>query len=109
VSGTNASGSENPCHDCGVCCLAHSLPPFDANEVARAPDALIREIEAYTRSARHRDSHPCLWLDLATGKCMHHDVRPVLCRWFAPGGKACNDLRAEAGLPPLAAEPSGAP
>jgi hypothetical protein len=26
-------------------------------------------------------------------------VRPVLCRWFEPGGTACNELRAKAGLP----------
>ena len=58
-------------------------------------------MDAYARSPRFRDSHPCLWLDLATGECKHHRVRPVLCRWFEPGCSACNDLRAQAGLPAL--------
>lgn len=91
--------SDNPCSNCGICCLAFALPPFDANEVAKASDALHLEVEAYARSARYRDSNPCLWLDLASGKCKHHRVRPVLCRWFEPGGTACNELRGEAGLP----------
>ena len=96
----------NPCENCGICCLAYSLPPFDANERAKAPDALLREVEAYARSPRHRESNPCLWLDLDSGKCRHHDVRPVLCRWFEPGGKACNELRVKSGLPALPGGPA---
>jgi Fe-S-cluster containining protein len=90
--------TDDPCRDCGVCCLEFSLPPFDANELVRAPDDLVREIEAYVSSARYRKENPCLWLDLASGRCKHHDVRPVLCRWFEPGGKACSELRDRAGL-----------
>ena len=93
--------SANPCENCGICCLGFSLPPFDANELVKAPDALLRQIDAYAHSARHRDSHPCLWLDLDSGTCKHHDVRPVLCRWFDPGCPACNQLRVNAGLPGL--------
>jgi Fe-S-cluster containining protein len=89
---------DNPCHLCGICCLAFSLPPYDANELVRAPDALLQEIDDYARSPRHRDSDPCLWLDLDSRKCRHHEVRPVLCRWFEPGGRACNELRVGAGF-----------
>ncbi len=93
--------STNPCSNCGICCLAFALPPYDANEQVQAPEELLREIEAYARSARYRKSNPCLWLDLDTGKCRHHDVRPVLCRWFEPGGEPCNALRVKAGLPAI--------
>jgi len=95
-----ASG-DHPCEGCGICCLALSLPPFDVNELLRAPDELLEEVDAYARSPRFRDSNPCLWLDLATGECRHHRVRPVLCRWFEPGCSACNDLRVRAGLPAI--------
>lgn len=91
----------DPCFGCGVCCLAFSLPPFDANELVKAPDELMRQINDYARSPRHRDSNPCLWLDLDTARCKHHEVRPVLCRWFEPGCAACNELRVKAGLPAL--------
>ncbi|MFC1679744.1 YkgJ family cysteine cluster protein [Elusimicrobiota bacterium] len=93
--------SDNPCDNCGICCLAFSLPPFDANESAKAPDELLREVDAYAGSARYRKSNPCLWLDLGSRKCKHHEVRPVLCRWFEPGCPACNKLRVKAGLPIL--------
>ena len=68
-------------------------------EVVRAPDELLRELDAYTRSARYRASSPCFWLELGSGKCRHHELRPVACRWFVPGCSACNDLRRVAGLP----------
>ncbi len=64
-------------------------------------DALLQQVDAYARSARHRTSNPCLWLDLVSGKCKHHDVRPVLCRWFEPGCLACNQQRVKVGLPSL--------
>ena len=93
----------NPCENCGICCLDFALPPFDANELVKAPAILLEQIDAYAHSGRYRDSNPCLWLDLATGKCRHHKVRPVLCRWFQPGSRACNNLRLKAGLPALPA------
>ncbi|MHC4778442.1 MAG: YkgJ family cysteine cluster protein, partial [Planctomycetota bacterium] len=93
--------TDNPCENCGICCLAFSLPPFDANEHVRAPEELMEEVEAYRTSPRHRESSPCLWLELGSGRCVHHEVRPNLCRWFEPGGKACNELRAKAGLSKL--------
>jgi Fe-S-cluster containining protein len=95
---TAARPEDNACEGCGLCCFAFSLPPFDANEHVRAPEELLREIDAYARSPRHRESLPCPWLDLASGRCRHHEVRPTLCRWFTPGGAACNEVRARAGL-----------
>ena len=93
--------SNNPCDNCGICCLAFSLPPFDANELVKASDELLQQVDAYAHSARYRDSNPCLWLNLDSGKCKHHEVRPVLCRWFEPGSLAYNKLRIKAGLPRL--------
>jgi|GEM_PF-1604880 Fe-S-cluster containining protein len=93
--------SNDPCDNCGICCLTFSLPPFDANELVKASDALLQQVDAYARSARYRKSNPCLWLDLDSGKCKHHKSRPVLCRWFEPGCQACDDLRVKAGLPSL--------
>jgi len=88
------------CDGCGVCCLTLPLPPFDANEeVVRAPDELLQQLDDYARSARYRDFAPCCWLDLDSGKCRHHEMRPAICRWFVPGGPACNELRRKAGLP----------
>jgi len=103
------SAPDDPCQECGICCRAFALPPFDANEHIRAPDALLEEIEAYARSDRYSESSPCLWLDPSSGRCRHHDVRPCLCRWFPAGGQACNDLRAEAGLSPVVSSAAAAP
>jgi len=91
----------NPCVNCGVCCLAFPLPPFDANELVKASEELLRQIDDYASGPRYRDSNPCLWLDLDSGKCKHHEVRSVLCRWFEPGCDPCNELRIKAGLPVL--------
>ncbi len=96
--------SNDPCHNCGICCLAFSLPPFDANELVKASDALLQQVDAYAHSARYRNSNPCLWLDLDSGKCKQHKFRPVLCRWFEPGCQACDNLRVKAGLPRLQRE-----
>ncbi len=93
--------NNDPCRDCGICCSAFSLPPYDDNELVKASDELLQEIDAYARSPRYRDSDPCFWQDPDTRKCRHHEARPTLCRWFEPGCKACNDLRAKAGLPAL--------
>jgi len=88
------------CDNCGICCLAFALPPFDANEeLVRVPDDLLRRVDDYAHSARFRASSPCCWLDLESGKCKHHELRPALCRWFVPGCESCNELRREAGLP----------
>lgn len=93
------------CDNCGVCCLDLPLPPFDANEeVVRASDELLAQVEAYANGPRFRKTNPCIWLDLDTGKCKHHEVRPAACRWFVPGCEACNELRRKAGLPSVPKE-----
>lgn len=92
---------EDPCFGCGVCCRLFSLPPFDANEHVRASDELIREVDAYAGSPQYRESDPCMWQDRETGRCLHYDVRPTLCRWFQPGTRGCNELRERAGLKEL--------
>ena len=95
------TSSHYKCDNCGICCLAFSLPPFDANELVKPSDELMQQIDDYARSPRYRDSNPCLWLDLDSAKCKHHEVRPVLCRWFEPGSLACNKLRIKFGLSAL--------
>jgi len=90
------------CTDCGVCCLELSLPPFDANEeLVRAPEELLDALDAYAKGPRYSGSLPCCWLDLVSGRCRHHELRPAACRWFEPGSAACNELREQAGLPRL--------
>ena len=93
------------CDNCGICCLTIPLPPFDANEeLVRATDELLQQLADYARSPRFQDSGPCCWLDLESGQCRHHEVRPAICRWFVPGESACNELRRQAGLPSVPPE-----
>ena len=42
---------------------------------------------------------PCIWLDLETNKCKHHDLRPDICRDFEMGGDACLEHRERLGVP----------
>jgi len=100
------ASTENICDGCGICCLPFSLPPFDANEMPRAPAAVLRRLDEYAAGPRYRESNPCPWQDLVTGECRHHDIRPVLCRWFEAGGTACLNLRAKAGLTTPTGDPA---
>ncbi len=37
---------------------------------------------------------PCVWLDVDSGRCKHHEFRPKVCRDFRTGSRACLDWRA---------------
>ena len=37
---------------------------------------------------------PCIWLDLDSRRCKHHEHRPKVCRDFAVGSQGCLDWRA---------------
>lgn len=45
------------------------------------------------------DIEPCLWLDMATHRCRHHEHRPEACREFEVGGRDCLTTRAEFRVP----------
>lgn len=92
----------NDCYQCGVCCLNRGRPPFwfskGLDKQADVPAHLLAEIEQYVTSQRYDASHPCLWLDLPTGKCKHHEHRPYACRTYQVGGSYCNAERKKHGM-----------
>ena len=36
---------------------------------------------------------PCIWLDMETRQCIHHEYRPNICRDFKADSSGCHDWR----------------
>lgn len=92
------------CHNCGLCCMHMRTPPFAGEDMERLkrdrPD-LASEIEHWIDSPRFDvsdEEQPCIWLDLATGACKHHEHRPDVCRDYPVGGEDCRMQRQRVGL-----------
>lgn len=75
------------------------------DEFAAIPKALQDEINHFLNSPRYKfhfitgeHDSPCIWLDEATGKCKHYEIRPDVCREFEVGNISCRMLRKEVGL-----------
>ena len=84
------------CDGCGVCCLEQNIPPY-LDEIDFIPIALQKEvIEARKREAE-LEGQPCIWFDLTTRKCRHHEDRPNICREYEVGGDLCLETRERAG------------
>lgn len=106
---------KHPCENCGMCCMHMATPPFvglgmlrkECPEDAPAPDHEKR-IYAWLDSPRRKwaDHQPCIWLNRINGQCIHHGVRPMICREFEIGGEACNAYRAQVGLAPAPRTPN---
>ncbi|TWU57071.1 Flagellin N-methylase [Rubripirellula tenax] len=92
------------CEGCGVCCMHMGYPPYlrgeDGGRVevywTRMPPELKREwleyVENYQVAEGELDG-PCVWFDLESRRCKHHDARPSVCRDFEVGSKGCRDWR----------------
>ena len=96
------------CDGCAACCMLVGSPPFLSDEWSRVrlrlPENLRVELNAYRANALSRlwknqavDGEPCIWLDLKTRKCIHYDLRPIVCRSFEVGGNDCHDHRKQRG------------
>ena len=93
------------CQGCGVCCLHMGYPAFmdpvessfDARYWAALPDdlrdELIEVMDNYQPPAAGQLDGPCVWLDLDTRQCKHHEYRPQVCRDFPVGGSGCRSWR----------------
>jgi Fe-S-cluster containining protein len=84
-------------------------PPFLSDEWAsvrlRFPKNLRDEVDRSRangsgglRKTPATGEDPCMWLDLKTRKCMHYDLRPVVCRSFEIGEKDCCEHRQRVGI-----------
>ena len=67
----------------------------------RLPDDLRRQWQAfvdeyvlpeYTDQVESFDG-PCIWLDMKTRQCRHHEYRPQICRDFEVGSADCHAWR----------------
>ena len=93
------------CEGCGVCCMHMGYPAFmhpadqsfDAVYWTAMPEALKRElvefIERYEKPEGQDLDGPCVWFDMETRRCKHHEYRPRVCRDFEVGSKGCRDWR----------------
>ena len=59
------------------------------------PRGLRRELARHQREerragyTRHERGLPCIWHDPETGRCLHYEHRPPLCREIPVGGASC--------------------
>ena len=101
------------CNNCGACCqyvgypmgFAFLVRPLDivddpANiEIARGIPPEARKIYVQTKELIERGEYdedgPCCWLTADGQQCQFHAHRPVVCREFRIGGKACLRIRRE--------------
>lgn len=93
------------CSGCGVCCMHMGYPAFmdpvtgsyDAGYWNAMPEALREEliavIKAYQSPPAGELDGPCVWFDMETRRCRHHEYRPRVCRDFEIGSKGCRDWR----------------
>ena len=85
------------CDDCGACCqhVGHPMWFRDEQEWIDLPAEMKGEHIRYLASIAGSDDYgePCYWLDEATKKCKHHDLRPAVCKDFEIGGDDCRRIR----------------
>ena len=89
------------CDGCGACCMGQNLLPMSGNILDKRdiPHDLVSDLMSiYHGPLVGDDKCPCVWLDRATGKCIHYDYRPTVCREMVVGGPDCLRIRREAGL-----------
>jgi Fe-S-cluster containining protein len=101
------------CDDCGLCCRKLVIE-IDHIDIVREPR--VAEV-ATLMDGRGRIKYESDWEKkylLAAGvcplldsdsKCSVYSSRPNCCVWFEAGGNHCNELRADAGLPPIETKP----
>jgi uncharacterized protein len=90
------------CEGCGVCCERVGYPPF----LIQIPEADARfaslqelfpdradEVLQAAAERRRENGLPCVWLDPATKRCRHYELRPRICREFELGSPKCLELR----------------
>ena len=61
------------------------------------PDHLRQELETFWELHAGKTDQlqgPCIWLDLETRQCQHHEHRPQVCRDFEVGSRQCQEWRA---------------
>ncbi len=80
------------CLQCGECCQIMGSPPFTPLSFRDVPpdfpEELRRELTEYWQASgtggtdRGGLELPCLWLDVQTNLCRHHEWKPPICREF---------------------------
>lgn len=93
------------CGGCGVCCMHMGYPAY-LHDLETQPDEthwtnlpselkeqLLRYIANYVTPAESELDGPCVWLDLNSRRCKHHEHRPKVCRDFEVGSQGCLEWR----------------
>ncbi len=106
--------SDNPCYDCTALCCKNLIIEIQHIDVVREPSllpvvTLMKTMDGDVDGDSEWDqqynlacgsSHPCKMLS-ADDTCSIYKSRPNACVGFEAGGEHCNELREEAGLPPI--------
>lgn len=89
------------CDQCAACCKRTPIPPFEPGEESalNVPDEFLEPIRQRVAADQHFDLLPCVWLDPATLRCLHYELRPKACRTFEINGDLCRLSRWDEGLP----------
>lgn len=93
------------CYGCGACCIHMGYPAY-LHDLESQPDEphwtalpselkeqLLLYITDYEPPREGELDGPCVWFDLDTRRCKHHEHRPQVCRDFKVGSQGCLDWR----------------
>lgn len=67
--------------------------PYWTTLPAPLKEELQRYIANYNPPPAGELDGPCVWLDMNTRRCKHHEHRPRVCRDFSVGSKGCLEWR----------------
>ena len=79
---------------CCACCMEMGSPPFvpihpDDTRFKALPPELWEHVQYVRELQDWEDGVPCVWLNVATRRCVYYGLRPHLCREFEPGSEGC--------------------
>ncbi|QDT07700.1 Flagellin N-methylase [Rubripirellula lacrimiformis] len=73
------------------------VEPYWTQMPADLKSQWLAYVESYSVPEGELDG-PCVWLDLESRRCKHHEARPSVCRDFRVGSKGCQDWRHAYGI-----------
>ena len=89
------------CDGCGACCMHMGYPSYQEGNDRQPPEEpwislpdslrheLLSFVATYQEPPEGQLDGPCIWFDIETRRCKHHEHRPNVCRDFKINSEDC--------------------